>query len=104
MVNPDKAIYSAVKTGKVVFGSKRTLKILKTGKAKMVVVASNTPKDLRVVVDYYSKGASIPVYVYNGTSIELGRVCGKPFPVMMLAIRDPGESNIMELVAGRHEE
>jgi len=104
MVDPDKAIYSAVRTGKVVFGSRRSLNLLKTGKARMIIVASNAPKDLRMLVDYYSKGASIPVYVYNGTSIELGRVCGKPFPVMMLAVRDPGESNIMELVAESYEE
>ncbi len=101
-INVDKAIYSAVKTGKVVLGSKRTLNLLKMGKTKLVVVASNIPKDLREVIDYYTKLTSIPVYTYKGTSIELGRLCGKPFPIMMIAVRDPGDSNIMELV--KHEE
>ena len=103
MVDVNKAIYSAMKTGKVVLGSRRSLNFLKLGKAKLVIVASNTPKDLREVVDYYSKLTLIPVYTYKGTSLDLGRVCGKPFPVMMMAIREPGDSNIMELVE-KHEE
>lgn len=103
MAEVNKAIYSAVKTGKVVLGTRRTLNLLKMGKTKMVVVASNIPKDLRDLIDYYTKLTSIPVYTYKGTSIELGRVCGKPFPVMMMAIREPGDSNIMELVK-KHEE
>jgi large subunit ribosomal protein L30e len=103
MVDVNKAIYSAVKTGKVVLGSRRSLNFLKLGKAKLVIVASNAPKDLREVVDYYSKLTLIPVYTYNGTSLDLGRVCGKPFPIMMMAIREPGDSNIMELVE-KHEE
>jgi len=103
VVDVNKAIYSAMKTGKVVLGSRRSLNFLKLGKAKLVIVASNTPKDLREVVDYYSKLTLIPVYTYKGTSLDLGRVCGKPFPVMMMAIREPGDSNIMELVE-KHEE
>lgn len=104
MVDPDKAIYSVIRTGRVVLGSKRALNSLKMGKARMVVIASNAPKDLRNLVEYYSKVASIPVYTYGGASIELGRVCGKPFPVTMIAVRDPGDSDIMELVGGSSEE
>ncbi|MBS7610828.1 50S ribosomal protein L30e [Candidatus Bathyarchaeota archaeon] len=103
MVDVNKAIYSAVKTGKVILGSRRSLNFLKMGKAKFVIVASNIPKDLREVIDYYTKLTSIPVYTYKGTSIDLGHICGKPFPIMMMAIREPGNSNIMELVE-KHEE
>ena len=102
-VDVNKAIYSVMKTGKVVFGSRRSLNFLKLGKARLVIVASNIPKDLREVIDYYSKLTLIPVYTYKGTSMDLGRVCGKSFPIMVMAIREPGDSNIMELVE-KHEE
>ena len=44
MIDIDKALASAVKTGKVSFGSNVALQNAKTGKAKMIVLASNCPK------------------------------------------------------------
>jgi large subunit ribosomal protein L30e len=47
---------------------------------------------------HYSKLSDIPVYDYEGTSLELGSVCGKPFTVATLIIKDPGDSNILEIM------
>ena len=47
---------------------------------------------------YYAKLGNIPVYVYPGTSAELGAACGKPFVVMMLGIVDEGQSRIVDII------
>lgn len=44
MIDIDKAISLAVKTGKVSFGANMALQNAKTGKAKMIILASNCPK------------------------------------------------------------
>lgn len=97
MADLDKALAIAVKTGKVSLGTNSTLKSVSTGKVRLVVVASNCPKKVREDLEYYSKLSKILIIPYSGTSLELGRVCGKPFLVSALAIRDPGDSDILSI-------
>ena len=94
----EKELITAIKTGKVVLGSRRTIKLLKLGKAKAVIVAANAPPHIRNDIMYYAKLSNTPVYVYPGTSVELGMACGKPFMVASLAIIDPGSSRIVDLI------
>jgi large subunit ribosomal protein L30e len=93
----DKALAIAVKTGKVLFGADSTLKSAMTGKVRLVIAASNSPKELRENLEYYCKLSKIPFIVYPRTSLEVGRVCGKPFDVSALAIREPGDSDILKI-------
>jgi large subunit ribosomal protein L30e len=95
-VDIEKALRKALKTGKVYLGSKRTLKALKRGEAKMVIVAMNCPKDVREKISKLSK-SNVPVLVYDGTNMELGAICGKPFSVAALAIIEAGESEILSV-------
>lgn len=93
----DRGIRVAVDTGSVVLGSKKSIQSLKLGNGKLVVVADNSPEDIKDDVNYYAKLSNIPVYTYEGTSVELGSVCGKPFTVATLVIDDPGDSTILEI-------
>jgi len=88
----------AIKTGKVRFGSKEAIRAAKLGKAKLIVIAENAPKELKDDIIYYSKLSKIPTYIYKGTSIDLGTLCGKPFMVAAVIIYDEGESRILEFV------
>jgi len=94
----NKAIVTTVKTGKVLFGANNALKTVKVGKAKLIVVAVNCPKGVRGDIEYYCGLSNVPIIIYNGTSIDLGVVCGKPFMVSALTVRDPGDSDILKLV------
>lgn len=93
-----RALQMAIKTGEVVLGSKRTIKLVLHGKAKLVVIAENAPPELKRDIEYYAKLSGIPVYRFKGTNYELGTLVGKPFSVAMLAIIDPGQSNILDLI------
>ena len=93
----DRGIRVAVDTGSVTLGSVKSIQGLKLGKGKLVILAENCPKDIKEDVMHYSNLSDIPVYDYNGTSVELGSVCGKPFTVATLTIKDPGDSNILEV-------
>ena len=97
MIDVNKAIATTVKTGKVLFGVNNAVRNAKTGKAKLIIVASNCPQKTRGDIEYYCKLSNIPVVIYNGTSIDLGVVCGKPFTVSALTVREPGDSDILKL-------
>ncbi|MEM2946987.1 MAG: 50S ribosomal protein L30e [Candidatus Bathyarchaeia archaeon] len=98
MIDVDKAISAAVKTGKVSFGSNSAVQSAKTGKAKVIIVASNCPAEIRSDLEYYCKLSNVPLIVYKGSSTDLATVCGKPFLVSALTIREPGDSEILRLV------
>jgi large subunit ribosomal protein L30e len=97
MIDMDKAIATAVKTGKVSFGANAALQNAKTGKAKMIILAANCPTAIRNDVEYYCKLSKVPLITYKGSSLDLASLCGKPFTISALSIREPGDSEILEL-------
>jgi large subunit ribosomal protein L30e len=97
MTDINKAIASTVKTGKVWFGANNAIKNVKMGKSKLVVIAENCPKNIREDIEYYCKFSKIPMIIYKGTSLDLGAVCGKPFMISALTIREPGDSDILKI-------
>ena len=94
-INVDKSLIKAVKTGKVIIGSNRTIDAAENGSAKLVVLASNCPEDVKKKI----QKTDVPVLEYESTSVELGPVCGKPFTIAAMAILDAGESDILAVTA-----
>merc|ERR1711979_171408 len=84
-----------MKSGKYVLGYKQTLKTLRQGKAKLVIVANNIPPLRKSEIEYYAMLAKTGVHHYTGNNIELGTSCGKYFRVCTLSITDPGDSDII---------
>jgi len=104
MINVEKAIATAVKTGKVLFGTNLALQNAKTGKAKMIVVSTNCPKNIKEQIEYYGKISKVPIMTYNGTSIDLAAVCNKLFIISALSIRETGDSEILKLIYDSEKE
>lgn len=91
----NREIRQAVTTGKVILGSEKSLKALKLGHAKLLILASNCPEIVRADAEHYAKIANIPIHIYPGDSSELGLACGRPFLVSVMAVLEPGSSNIL---------
>ncbi|HJW65193.1 MAG TPA: 50S ribosomal protein L30e [Candidatus Bathyarchaeia archaeon] len=96
MIDIDKAIAAVVKTGKVSFGTNAALQSARTGKAKMFILASNCPKDIKEDIEHYSKLSGIPVITYKGASMDLAEVCKKPFIISALTVKETGDSEILK--------
>ncbi|WP_456366001.1 50S ribosomal protein L30e [Thermococcus sp.] len=84
-------------TGRLVMGAKKSIHYAKVGEAKMIIIASNSRPDVKEDIRYYAKLSGIPVYEFEGTSVELGTLLGRPHTVSAIAILDPGESKILAL-------
>ena len=102
MIKASRGIAASVKTGKTSFGTKRAIKDAKTARAKLVIIASNCPQKGRDSIEYYCRLSKVPTLIYDGTSLDLGAVCGKPFGVSAIAVREPGDSDIMKLVEAQN--
>jgi large subunit ribosomal protein L30e len=92
------AIRLAVENGEVGFGARKGTRASLLGKAKLFVIASNAPDKIRDEVSKYATASGIPVITFEGSSLELGSVCGKPFSVSVLSVYDPKSSPIMDLI------
>jgi large subunit ribosomal protein L30e len=91
-----------MKSGKYTLGYKSTLKSLRQGKAKLIIISSNCPPLRKSEIEYYAMLAKTGVHHYQGNNIDLGTACGKYFRVSALSITDPGDSDIIrQMPAGQ---
>jgi large subunit ribosomal protein L30e len=104
MIDVDKAIAAASKTGKVSFGANAAQQNAQNGKAKLIVLATNCPQEFRDRIERYCQISNVPVMPYRGSALDLAAVCGKPFTVSALSIREPGDSEILKITESTEPE
>ena len=92
-----KAIRQCVDSGKVEFGTNTGVKSSLSGRAKLVVLSSNCPIATKDDVQRFCKLSGILAITYEGTSLELGTIAGRPHPIAVLTVYDAGNSGILEL-------
>ncbi|MEM4929031.1 MAG: 50S ribosomal protein L30e, partial [Acidilobaceae archaeon] len=90
----ERELKNLIKSGRYYLGYKKSLKALARGEARLIIVASGAPPAIREKALYYAKLSGTPVMVYEGRSVDLGGTIGKPFPVSIIAVVDPGTSRI----------
>jgi large subunit ribosomal protein L30e len=88
------ALKVALETGKVRIGLEETREAARAKKAKLVIVTKSCPDQQLRTERAIGK---IPVYHYEGSAVDLGQACGKPFPISAMAIVDAGSSAILTL-------
>ena len=74
----------ALKEKTITFGSEKTLKMLRAGKAKRVFLASNCPETTKETVEHYAKINNIEVIKLELPNDEIGLACKKPFGISVL--------------------
>ena len=80
-------IQAAMKSGKVIIGFRESVKSLKSGDVKSVIVSNNIPDNIKKDIEHNTKLSGVKLEVFEGSSKDLGVVCGKPFSVTVLAIK-----------------
>lgn len=84
-----------MKSGKYVLGYKSTLKALRSGEAKLIILSNNCPTVRKAEIEYYAVLAKAKVVFYHGNNISLGTACGKYHRCSTLAIISGGDSDIL---------
>ena len=86
-MNLEKLIKTSIKNKKIVIGYEKIRKLLKTSSSlELIILAKNTPKNIKDELEYNAKIGKVEVKTYEGTGVELGNVCGKPFPISVIGI------------------
>ncbi len=81
-------IKKMLKSANFVIGTERTIKKLKLGKVKNVMISSNCLPNTEKFINYYSNlgGLGSEIYKLEYPNDELGVICKKPFSISVLAI------------------
>ena len=87
-----------VKSGKFKIGYRNTIKSLRSGQSKLILISNNCPAIRRTELEYYAVLAKSDVHHFDGNNLELGTALGKLFAVSAMVISDPGDSDILESV------
>merc|ERR1711918_69660 len=87
-----------VKSGKFKIGYRNTIKTLRAGDSKLILIANNCPAIRKTELEYYAMLAKSEVHNFERNNVELGTALGRLFGVSAMVITDPGDSDILESV------
>jgi len=94
---------NTVDTGKIIIGTKETFKECLIGDPKFLVVSSTIRLIDKKQFEHYAKLLNIRIVQYPENGFELGSVCGKPFNISVLAIKDFGQSSLLDVLDSKDE-
>ena len=81
-------IQDAVKTNKVILGYRETIRFIKVNSPKLIVMARNIPEKMKDEIEHNVHVSGTKMETFEGTSKELGIICGKEFPISALVVRE----------------
>ncbi len=89
-----------VKTGKIIMGEKNVLRSLRTGQIKLLIMADNLPVPYKneLLHQISIQNRKVDLFIYPGSSIDLGNQAARPHMVGAIAVEQAGDSKILEVV------
>jgi large subunit ribosomal protein L30e len=96
MKNLEKIIKDAISSNKCKIGTRQVMASIKGSK---LIVLSNSlmPRSKSIILEE-AKSAQVPTLPYDGNSVQLGRLCNKPFRISALSLKIGKDNEIQELL------
>ena len=92
----NKSLRIAVDSGKAEFGTKSTKTHALNGTGKLVIIAENCKTEEKNDLVHFCKMSKLAYLLFDGTSMDLGVVCGKPFAVSAMTVLEAGDSDVLD--------
>ena len=93
----EKVIKDAVAADKYNSGVKEVLQSVKG--AKLIIVSKSIDSTDRAKLEEQAKTANVAVYEYSGTSVQLGKLCNKPFRITAIALKSGTAAEIEAIMS-----
>ncbi len=81
----EKVIKDAVASDKYKSGVKEVLQSVKG--SKLIIVSKSIDSADRAKLEEQAKTANVAIYEYPGTSVQLGKLCNRPYRITAIAIK-----------------
>jgi large subunit ribosomal protein L30e len=93
----EKVIKEAVAADRYKSGFREVLQSVK--ESKLVIVSKSIDPADRAKLEEQAKTANVAVYEYLGTSVQLGKLCNRPFRVTAIAINSGTAAEIEAIMS-----
>jgi large subunit ribosomal protein L30e len=93
----EKVIKDAVVADKYKSGVKEVLQSVKG--SKLIIVSKSIDPDDRKKLEEQAKSTNVAIYEYSGNSVQLGKLCNKPFRITTIAIKSVTPEEISAIVS-----
>ncbi|HEX7031370.1 MAG TPA: ribosomal L7Ae/L30e/S12e/Gadd45 family protein [Nitrososphaera sp.] len=81
----EKVIKEAIASDKYKSGVREVLHSVKG--SKLIIVSKSIDSADRAKLEEQAKTTNVPVYEYPGTSVQLGKLCNRPYRITAIAIK-----------------
>lgn len=92
----EQELKNTIETGNITYGTNNVEKELLIGEPKLLVISKTIEQRYKELFEHYADILEIRIVEYPERAKELGSVCGKPFGVSVLVVKDFGKSNLLE--------
>lgn len=99
MKSLEKFVKDAVAANKYKSGAKEVLQAAKS--AKLIVISKSLDAADKAKLDEQAKSANVAVYEFDGNSMQLAKLCNKPFRVTAIAIQSGTDAEIKAVLEER---
>jgi large subunit ribosomal protein L30e len=93
----EKVIKEAITADKYKSGVREVLQSVKG--SKLIILANTVPSADRAKIEEQAKSANVALYDYPGTSVQLGKMCNKPFRVNAISLKSGDTDEINSILS-----
>lgn len=97
----EKVIKEAIASDKYRSGAKEVVQSVKG--SKLIILSNTVPAADRTKIEEQAKSANVALYDYPGTSVQLGKMCNKPFRINAIAIKTGSADEISSILSEARE-
>ena len=98
----EKVIKEAITADKYKSGVKEVLQSVKG--SKLIILSNTVTGSDRSKIEEQAKSANVALYDYPGTSVQLGKMCNKPFRINAIAIKSGSADEINSILSEAKDE
>ena len=98
MRNLEKIIKDALDVKKCKFGAREVLNSTKG--SKLIVLTKSVSEAMKSKIFEQAQATEIPIFDYNGNSLQLGKLCNRPFRVSAIALKIGDDDEIRNILEG----
>lgn len=88
----EKVIKDAIEDGKYSFGAKEAISTIKS--SKVIVLSKSISGETLEKIQEAAKSSKVPTLNFNGSSVELGRLCGTQFRISAVSLKTLSDTNL----------
>jgi large subunit ribosomal protein L30e len=98
----EKIIKNAIAENKYKSGTKEVLQSMKG--SKLIVMSKSLARNDGLKLEEEAKSSNIPIYWFQGNSVQLGKLCNKPFRISILSLKSGSDEEISSIISNRSKE